>query len=360
MTVAIATDHAPIVPARAPEAPAIRIAGLTKSFVVRRGLGDILRHPFRVERARALDNVTLDVRRGEFFGLLGVNGAGKTTLFKVLATLITPDAGSVSVEGHDVVRSGAAIRRLLTPVIADERSLRWRLSAAENLALFATLYGLSREEIPRRIEEVLRVVGLENTGRKLVGRFSSGMKQRLLIGRALIPKPRVLLLDEPTRSLDPVSARALRRFLRQEICHALGCTVLLATHSADEAFELCDRVAILNQGRVIVSGETEKLMIQFSDERYRLLTRTPSHPAFDALVARGMARDQRVHEGSDEGWVRIDFDVPGGFDRAAEVVAFLAERGVAVAQFERVRLSLGELIQRVIGPLAAAVSDDDA
>jgi ABC-2 type transport system ATP-binding protein len=349
MTMAIAAETEPRPAASKASAPeAVRIDNVQKSFVVRRPFKEVLRHPFRIERTRALDGVSLEIRRGEFFGLLGANGAGKTTLFKILSTVVTPDQGTLHIEGFDVVREPSKVRRLLTPVIADERSLRWRLTARENLRLFATLYGLPSHEIPQRIAEVLRVVDLENTDSKLVGRFSSGMKQRLLIGRALIPKPRVLLLDEPTRSLDPVSAKTLRTFLRQEICHGLGCTVLLATHSADEAFELCDRVAILNRGRIVTVGDTEKLVIQFSDDRYALWTTTPSHPALEALTENGLARTVDVKSVDDDGWTRLDLDVPGGFARAAQVVAFLTARGVVVARFERTRLSLGELIQRAI------------
>jgi ABC-type multidrug transport system ATPase subunit len=348
----MATDaRIPLAPARTAAPHAVRIQDVQKNFPVRRTMREIFRHPFRVEWKRALDDVSLEIRRGEFFGLLGPNGAGKTTLFKILATVVTPDRGSATVEGFDVVRRAASIRQLLAPVIADERSLRWRLTARENLRLFATLYGLPPRDIPLRIDEVLGIVGLQDTDRQLVGRFSSGMKQRLLIGRALIPQPRVLLLDEPTRSLDPVSARTLRTFLRQEICHGLGCTVLLATHSADEAFELCDRIAILDKGRIVATGETEKLVIQFSDERYSLWTTTPRHAAIAALTERGLAHgahEQAVSR-DDEGWTRVDLDIPGGFSRAAQALAFLTERGVSVARFERVRLSLGELIERAIG-----------
>jgi ABC-2 type transport system ATP-binding protein len=341
------------------EAPiAVSIAGLRKSFLVRRPMRDMLLHPFRVERTRALHDVSFDIRAGEFFGLLGPNGAGKTTLFKILATLVTPDRGTATVAGFDVVRSASQVRRVLTPVIADERSLRWRLSARENLRLYATLYGVPAASINPRIDEILQIVGLEQTGTKLVGRFSSGMRQRLLIGRALIPKPRVLLLDEPTRSLDPVSARALRTFLRQQICKALGCTVLLATHSADEAFELCDRVAILNRGRIATVRPTEALVLEFGDDRYRLCTRTPHHPAIEGLVTHGFTAETRLHAADDNGWAYVDVDIPGGLDRAAQAVRFLGEHGVSVARFERARLSLGELIERVIGKQQVETDDE--
>ncbi len=349
MNTAIAATPTPLVIPPAAAAPvAVSIRGVGKSFLVRRAFWDTVRHPFRREWMRALNNVNLDIQRGEFFGLLGPNGAGKTTLFKILATLVTSDQGASTVEGFDVVESAARVRELLTPVIADERSLRWRLTAKENLRLFATLYGLPKHEVGTRIDEILELVQLEDTGRKLVGRFSSGMKQRLLIGRALIPKPRVLLLDEPTRSLDPVTARTLRNFLRQEICKRLGCTVLLATHSADEAFELCDRVAVLNHGEIVAVGPTEQLVFSFSDDRYRLWTRTPNHAALDDLQLEGIASRTTLHDPDADGWALVDLDVPGGLDRASEAVGFLVARGVSVARFERARLSLGELIQRVV------------
>jgi ABC-2 type transport system ATP-binding protein len=346
---AIAATLEPQPPAAAIEAPvAVSVKGLVKSFIVRRKLLETIRHPFRIQRTRALDNVSLDIREGEFFGLLGSNGAGKTTLFKILATLVTSDQGTATVHGLDVQRRAPEVRRFLTPVIADERSLRWRLSARENLRLYSTLYGLAPSTIDARIDEVLGIVGLDGRDNKMVGRFSSGMKQRLLIGRALIPKPQILLLDEPTRSLDPVSARQLRTFLRQEICRRLGCTVLLATHSADEAFELCDRVAILNKGRILHIGPTEALVHRFGDDRYRIWTTTPTHEAVENLVNAGLGANPMRHPTDEEGWTRIDVDVPGGLLRAAETVRFLTERGMVVARFERMRLSLGELIQRVI------------
>jgi ABC-2 type transport system ATP-binding protein len=327
----------------------IRVQHVSKRFLLRRRMMDTLRHPLKREYHQALNDFSVEVHRGEFFGFLGANGAGKTTLFKILATLISPDTGSVTIEGHDVVRDAGAVRNLLTPVIADERSLRWRLTARENLRLYAVLYNLPARQVTDRVDEVLEVVGLNPADTKLAGRFSSGMKQRLLIARALIPKPRVLLLDEPTRSLDPVSARALRTFLRDNVCRALGCTVLLATHSTEEAFELCDRVAILDRGQPVVIGATEKLLLQYGEDRYRLWTRSPQHPALDQLVERGIATAISLRGSDEDGWSRVDIEIPGGMDRAAQAMETLTARGASVARFEHVGLSLGELIQRVTG-----------
>src|SRR5690606_10731394 len=160
----------------------------------------------RPEPVTVVDHVSFDVNTAEFFGLLGANGAGKTTLFRMLGTQLLPDGGTAQIDGRDIVRESRAVRELLTPVVADERSLNWRLTASENLDLFATLYGIPREQRRARVRELLERVELHEAGSKMVGTFSSGMKQRLLIARALLPNPRVLLLDEPTRSLDAVSA----------------------------------------------------------------------------------------------------------------------------------------------------------
>jgi ABC-2 type transport system ATP-binding protein len=342
-------------PSRAPVAVSIR--NLNKRFRVRRRFLDTLRHPFTQKYMQALDDVNCDIHEGEFFGFLGANGAGKTTLFKILATLVTPDEGSVVVDGFDVTTHAADVRRILTPVIADERSLRWRLSSRENLRLYAVLYGLPAGKVAARVDEVLEIVGLDPSDNKLAGRFSSGMRQRLLIARALIPKPRVLLLDEPTRSLDPVSARLLRAFLRDEICKRLGCTILLATHTSEEAFELCDRVAILNQGHPLAIGETEKLQLEFSEDRYLLWTRNANHPAFDTLARRGVIRQVVIRGVDDEGWAKVEMAIPGGPEPAASALQHLVQQGAVVARFERVELSLGELIQRVIARKAGGRSE---
>jgi ABC-type multidrug transport system ATPase subunit len=330
----------------------VRVTGVRKRFLVPRPFRDVLRHPFRREYQVALDGVNCEIHTGEFFGFLGANGAGKTTLFKILATFISPDEGTATINGVDVTRDAGEVRSLLTPVVADERSLRWRLSARENLNLYAALYGLPSHRIRARVDEVLQTVGFDPADtrlvdQKLVGRFSSGMRQRLLIGRALIPRPRILLLDEPTRSLDPVSARKLRRFLRDDLCRQVGCTVLLATHSSEEAFELCDRVAIMDHGRVAAVGEPERLSLMIGEERYRLWTRTPAHPALQLAVDRGLAQRVSLVHVDEDGWARVDIVIPGGLERAAQALAYLTQQGVVSARFERIGLSLGELLQEV-------------
>lgn len=342
-------------------ATTVVIDGLSKRFPVRRGWGEMLRHPRRVSYMPVLRNVRCAVREGEFFGLLGPNGAGKTTLFKMLATLILPDAGTATVCGCDIVQDAPGVRRVLSPVIADERSLYWRLTARENLELYGALQGLDRAAARARALELLRVVELADTGTKMVASFSSGMKQRLLIARALVAEPRVLLLDEPTRSLDPISARQFRAFLRDEIAGRLRCTVLLATHSTEEVLDLCDRVAVLDRGRLLATGTTEELAREIGDARYRVWTRDPDHPALGALVDRGIVRDVVRRDGAtDDGWTRVEMEIPGGLDRAAQVVAYLTEQGLAIARFEKVSLSLADLIERIVAREAGGPDGLDA
>jgi ABC-2 type transport system ATP-binding protein len=340
-------------------APTVVLDGLTKSFPARRGWLESIRHPLSTQYQQVLRGVSCTVREGEFFGLLGPNGAGKTTLFKILATLILPDDGSASVGGFDVVQDAREVRRVLSPVIADERSLYWRLSSRENLELYGSLQGLDRSAARRRAGELLEVVGLDDTGEKMVGSFSSGMKQRLLIARALIASPRVLLMDEPTRSLDPISARRFRAFLREEITGRQKCTVLLATHNAEEALELCDRVAVLNRGELLAAGTAQSIASEMGNDRYRLWTSDPGHPGIASLAERGVVEAITARESDDPGWTVIEMDVHGGLERAAQVVAFLTEQGVPIARFEYVELSLADLIERVVEERGANKGDSD-
>jgi ABC-2 type transport system ATP-binding protein len=332
----------------APGAAAIRIEGISKTFPERRRWDEVLRHPFAVRHLRVLDDVRCDVKPGEFFGVLGPNGAGKTTLFKTLMATIIPTDGTASILGHDVIREAAQVRRLIACVLATDRSLFWRLSATENLRLFATLHGMQGAQRSKRIAEVLRAVQLEDVGVRMVATFSTGMRQRLLIARALISHPKILLLDEPTRSLDPISARGFREFLRNEIVDRQGCTVMLATHNTEEAMELCDRVAILDRGRLLAVGRTDELARRFGDHVFCIWTKNPHHPAFLMLDAEGRAKLLDTLPADAEGWSCVRFSIPGEMNQAAQVLECLIGSGVDVARFEQKRMSLAELIERVV------------
>jgi ABC-2 type transport system ATP-binding protein len=326
----------------------VRIEGLHKRFPRRAGWRALLRHPRRREMVTVLDDVTVDIRQGEFFGLLGPNGAGKTTLFKTLSTLVWPDGGSAWIAGHEIRRDPAAVRRVLTPVVPEERSLNWRLSARQNLALFATLHGLSGAEAERRIAELLDAVELQDAGAKLVAEFSSGMRQRLLLARALLARPRVLLLDEPTRSLDPISARRFRAFLRDDIAGRHGCTVLLATHNAEEALELCDRVGVLHHGRLLAVGAPAELARRFGEDRYRLVLRDAPTGLLPALERKGDITKAVEQPPELPGWTTVELGIAGGPQGAADLLAGLTAAGASVALLERIRFTLADLIESIV------------
>ena len=356
MTLAAPADLRSLSPATSDE-PALRLHDLSKRFKVRRGLRETLRNPRGGTWVHAVQHVSCEVQPGEFFGLLGPNGAGKSTLFKMLATLTSPDEGFATVHGVDVMKDPRAVRRMIAPVAADERGLHWRLSALENLRLFATLYALRGSELEARVDEVLGVVGLRGAERRTVGTYSSGMKQRLLIARALLIRPRVLLLDEPTRSLDPVSARDFRQFLRAEVAGPARCTVVLATHSPEEALELCDRVAVLNKGRLLAVGPARVLERQYSDERYRVRTRDAQHRAWRELEARGAIDRVTVGDVDVDGWMPVECHVSGGADEAAQVLSALGVAGVSIAGFDRLELSLADLIERIVQSRASGAGN---
>jgi ABC-2 type transport system ATP-binding protein len=325
----------------------VEVNGLTKRFPARRGLKEVLLHPFDRTTTTVVSDVSFNAAAGEFLGLLGPNGAGKTTLLKMLSTLILPDAGSATVGGMDVVRDAAAVREMVSPCLAMERSLYYRLTAQQNLEVFADLQGLEKRERKRRIADVLQAVSLADTGSKMVGQFSSGMLQRLLIARALLTTPRLLLLDEPTRSLDPISAREFRTFLRDELARQRGCAVILATHNAEEAFELCDRVGVLNHGRMLASGVASRLSREFLGVRYRLTTTQPDHAALAQLASNGISILGTSVNDQPGGWHDVTLQMELEHDPSA-ILALLSGAGVRIAAFEPVRASLADLIEGVV------------
>jgi ABC-2 type transport system ATP-binding protein len=196
------------------------------------------------DTVKAVDCITFDAAEGELFGFLGPNGAGKTTTIRMLTGQLRPTSGSAQVAGCDVVNERADLKRRIG-VVFECQNIYERMSAIENLNFIADLYGSSR----KRVGEVLEQVGLAERAREPIKRYSNGMKQRLLIARALIPQPKVLFLDEPTRGLDPAVARDVRGIIAGLARN--GTTVFLTTHYMEEADRLCARVAILDRGRIV-------------------------------------------------------------------------------------------------------------
>lgn len=226
---------------------------------------DVIRNSGKKEVLTTLNGVNLQVKEGEVLGLLGPNGAGKSTLIKILCTLILPTEGVAYVNGYDVVKDGREARSSIGFITTDERSFYWRLSGRENLQFFATLHNLPPSLIKSRVEELLDVVRLKNRADEPFLNYSAGMKQRMAIARGLLNDPKVLFMDEPTRSLDPGAAKNLRDFIKEHIVTERGKTVLISTHQLDEAEQLCDSIAILDEGRIKVKGSPAELKEAISD-----------------------------------------------------------------------------------------------
>ncbi|BCU80352.1 daunorubicin resistance protein DrrA family ABC transporter ATP-binding protein [Polycladomyces abyssicola] len=207
---------------------------------------------FRGERrvVKAVDDVSFKVQRGEIFGLLGPNGSGKSTLIRLLSTLLFPDSGTVTIFGKDVVRHQHEVRRWINRVSV-EASFFKKLSAMENLRYAARLYGLPVDEGEKRAMEILRRLGIrKNKVHTPLENLSRGMQQKVAIARALMTSPVLILLDEPTTGLDPKSKRDVQRYIK-EVMQTHDATIFLTTHDMEEAESLCDRIAIIDQGRIV-------------------------------------------------------------------------------------------------------------
>jgi ABC-2 type transport system ATP-binding protein len=214
---------------------------------------------------RALDHVSLDIAQGEFFGLLGPNGAGKTTLINLLAGLVRADCGTLTVMGHDVVREFRAARRALG-VVPQELVFDPFFSVRETLRIQSGYFGLRRNDA--WIDEILERLDLAHKADSNMRTLSGGMKRRVLVGQALVHRPPVIILDEPTAGVDVELRQGLWKFIRE--LNAAGHTIVLTTHYLEEAEALCGRIAMLKQGRIVALDTTRNLLQHFSGVRVRL------------------------------------------------------------------------------------------
>ena len=237
--------------------PAIELKNISKTFTERNWKTFLFRKP---RQTLALDDVSLTVEKGEIMGLLGPNGAGKTTLIKILSTLVTPDSGEGTISGLSLATQSLAIRNKIGMVSTNDRTFYWRLTGRENLDFFATLYNLNSSIKRERIDKALQLTGMEDKADSRFMSYSSGQKQRLAISRAMLADPEVLLMDEATTSLDPITTRNLLTFTKETLARQEQKTIIWCTHNLHEAEDICDRVTILHKGMVLYSGRLEDMV----------------------------------------------------------------------------------------------------
>ena len=283
---------------------AISIRNLSKTYPVPfRRLRAFFRRPVK-DPVEALRDVSFEVETGEIFGLIGRNGAGKTTLTKIVATLVQPTTGVVSVHGHDSVSDDEEVRRQIGLATAEERSFYWRLTSEQNLMFFARLHGLSDRVAKQRIADLFAKLELDEVARRRFGELSTGNKQRLAVARAMLANPPVLLLDEPTRSLDPLAAARMRELIRSLAVQNPPVTILLTSHNLAEVETLCARVAIISRGRIRaidtprnlrdLTSESETVQITLAGGEKISFTRQPEDELLDAKIRELQSSGKRI------------------------------------------------------------------
>jgi ABC-2 type transport system ATP-binding protein len=317
-------------PNGATSTPAIAVQSLTKNF----------------DEVRAVRGVDFEVAAGEVFGFLGPNGAGKTTTINMLCTLARPTSGSAAVAGYDVVSQRDHVRRNIGLVFQDP-TLDGYLTAAQNLRLHAELYGVRRDLVAPRMEQVLTMVGLWERRDHTVGTFSGGMRRRLEIARGLMHSPRVLFLDEPTIGLDPQTRRSIWTYIA-ELKEREEITIFMTTHYMDEA-EWCDRIAIMDHGQIVALDAPETLKAQVGSDRVTIHT-NDDQAAITALQ-RVFGVEARIAEGA------VTFSVPSGEEF---VPRLFAELGVPIRSVSVSRPTLDDVFMSYTGTTIRDAEEDQS
>lgn len=326
-----------------PRATVISIDRISKTFPTPLArFKQFFRRPLKPP-VQALSEVSFDVQAGEIFGLIGRNGAGKTTLTKIIATLVQPTSGRVTVNGFDSVHDDEQVRAQVGLATAEERSFYWRLTVEQNLMFFARLYGLSDALARRRIIELVEQFELKELVSRRFGELSTGNKQRMAFARAMLSKPPVLLLDEPTRSLDPLAAARMRALINRLAGGDPPVTILLTSHNLTEVEELCARIAIISRGRIRALGTPKDLRAEHhQSERVRLAVRGLSRESAEHALAAKFDGLEIEEQGE---MIIVSFSREMGDDRLDEVVRALHENGGQVLSFESQRATLLEVLE---------------
>jgi ABC-2 type transport system ATP-binding protein len=295
----------------------------------------------------ALDNVDLQVQRGELFGLLGPNGAGKTTLIKILTTLLAPTSGRAIVAGFDVAQEPQKVRPCINMVSGGESSGYGLLTVRENLWMFSQFYGIPSKIANQRIQQLLEIVGLQDRANAKSSDLSTGLRQKMNIVRGFMTDPDVLFLDEPTLGLDVGASREVRRFVRSWVDDNPARTLLLTTHYMVEADELCDRVAIINQGRVLACDTPSNLKHQLQKEAIFRLEVSPLNGLGIEAFQRLPGVNQVTHSPQD-GSALLQF-ILAEDQVLASVVSTLTAHNIRILNLQKSEPTLEDVFVHLVG-----------
>jgi len=322
--------------------PAITAEGLVKIYRSRRS------------EVRALDGVDLVVEQGTVLGLLGPNGAGKTTMVRILTTLLRPDAGHATVAGFDIVRESQQLRSVIG-LSGQYAAVDENLTARENLWMFGRLYQLNSAESRKRAGELLEQFDLVDAADRVVKTYSGGMRRRLDLASALIGRPRLLFLDEPTTGLDPRSRLGMWDVIRSLVRE--GTTLLLTTQYLEEADELADTIAVIDRGKVIARGTSDELKSQVGGERIEVVVH--DRAALDR-AEEILARDGSGQWILDEHTRKLTVPATGGAGKLIEIVRDLGDAGIAIDDIALRRPTLDDVFLALTGRASAGSGDDEA
>jgi len=295
----------------------------------------------------ALENVNLTVERGELFGLLGPNGAGKTTLIKILTTLLAPTSGWARVATHDVNLNPNLVRPRINMVSGGESSGYGLLTVRENLWMFSQFYGMPSKEANQRITELLTMVGLEDRINTKSSDLSTGLRQKMNIVRGFLTDPDVLFLDEPTLGLDVGASRDVRKLIRSWMDADKNRTLLLTTHYMVEAEELCDRVAIINKGKVLACDTPANLKRNLQRDAIFEIETSPLNGLTDKILAE-QAEVKKAALTEIEGGAKLELiltDESG----LATVINILTEKNIKVRRFTKREPTLEDVFMELVG-----------
>jgi len=308
--------------------PMIRVENLRKKF------GDFY----------ALDGISFDVKKAEIFGLLGPNGAGKSTILRILSTLARPTSGTAAIGGHDTVKDDTEVRKLIG-IVSEKMIMYDRLTARENLRFFGSLFDIPSKELSQRIDDLLDLVQLTKFGDAQVGTFSTGMRQRMNVIRALLNMPQVLFLDEPTLGLDPQSSVEIREFVKK-LNRENGTTIIVTTHTMVDADMLCDRIGIIDHGKVVALDTSANLKRLVSGDSSTILKL--DIPNLTPDLVESLRKLDCVHSASQDNSTHVRLVVRGD-DAFDNVIDLVRKRGGRIASVENLQPTLEDVFLHLTG-----------